>query len=112
MGPVLGPAKPDTCGRPEVMAWCEAKGLEYIFGLPGNVVLDRLMEPIADDVRVRRAEAQAAVVRRYTEARYGANSWGCIRRVARFAVGTRVTPRPPHRTGRAQLRHPAPTLGV
>jgi hypothetical protein len=69
-------------GRPEVMAWCEANGLDYIFGLPGNAVLDRMVEPIADDVRVRRAEAQAAVVRRYTEARYGAKSWGCIRRVA------------------------------
>jgi transposase len=69
-------------GRPEVMAWCETNGLDYIFGLPGNVVLDRLVEPIADDVRVRRAEAQAAVVRRYTETRYGAKSWGCTRRVA------------------------------
>ena len=27
------------------------------------------------------------------------------------AVGTRVTPRPPHRTGQAELPHPAPTLG-
>ena len=88
MEPVLGPAKPDPWGRPEVMAWCEANGLDYIFGLPGNAVLDRMVEPIADDVRVRRAEAQAAVVRRYTEARYGANSWGCIRRIARFAVDT------------------------
>ena len=69
-------------GRHEVMAWCEANGLDYIFGLPGNAVLDRMVEPIADDVRVRRAEAQAAVVRRYTEARYGAKSWKCQRRVA------------------------------
>ena len=82
MEPVLGPAKPDPWGRHEVMAWCEANGLDYIFGLPGNDVLDRLVEPIADDVRVRRAEAQAAVVRRYTEARYGAKSWKCQRRVA------------------------------
>jgi hypothetical protein len=52
-------------GRPEVMAWCEAHGLDYIFGLSGNAVLDRLMEPFADDVRVCRAEAQAAAVRRY-----------------------------------------------
>ena len=29
-----------------------------------------------------------------------------------IAVGTRITARPPHRTGRARLRHPAPTLGV
>jgi len=69
-------------GRPEVMAWCEANGLDYILGLSGNAVLDRLVEPIADDVRVRRAEAQAPVVRRYTETRYGAKSWHCERRVA------------------------------
>jgi hypothetical protein len=69
-------------GRPEVMAWCEAHGLDYIFGLSGNAVLDRMVEPIADDVRVRRAEAQADVVRRYTETRYGAQSWKCERRIA------------------------------
>ena len=69
-------------GRPEVMAWCEANGVDYILGLPGNAVLDRLVEPQADDVRVRRAEAQAPVVRRYTETRYGARSWRCERRVA------------------------------
>jgi hypothetical protein len=69
-------------GRPEVMAWCEANGVHYVLGLPGNTVLDRLVEPIADDVRVRRAEAQAPVVRCYAETRYGAKSWGCARRVA------------------------------
>jgi len=69
-------------GRPEAMAWCEANGVAYILGLPGNAVLDRLVEPAADDVRVRRAEAQAPVVRRYTETRYGAKSWKCQRRVA------------------------------
>jgi hypothetical protein len=69
-------------GRPEVMAWCEANGVAYILGFPGNAVLDRLVEPAADDVRVRRAEEQAAVVRRYTETRYGAKSWKCQRRVA------------------------------
>jgi hypothetical protein len=69
-------------GRPEVMAWCEAHGLTYIFGLSGNAVLDRLVEPIADTVRVQRALAQATAVRRYTETRYGAKSWHCERRVA------------------------------
>jgi hypothetical protein len=69
-------------GRPEVMAWCEANDIDYILGLPGNAVLDRLVEPIADDVRVRRAQAQAPAVRRYTETRYGAKSWHCPRRVA------------------------------
>jgi hypothetical protein len=69
-------------GRPEVMAWCEANGVDYILGLPGNAVLSRLLEPISDDIRVRRAEEQAPVVRGYTETRYGAKSWQCQRRVA------------------------------
>src|ERR1700761_6696266 len=46
-------------GRPEVMAWCEANGLDYIFGLSGNAVLDRLVEPLADAVPVQRALTQA-----------------------------------------------------
>jgi hypothetical protein len=54
----------------------------YIFGLPGNAVLSRLLERAADDVRVRRAETDAPVLRRYTETRFGAKSWGCERRVA------------------------------
>jgi hypothetical protein len=65
-----------------VRAWCEANGLAYIFGLSGNAVLDRLVEPIADAVRVRRALTQAPAVRRYTEIRYGAQSWHGERRVA------------------------------
>jgi hypothetical protein len=69
-------------GRPEVMAWCEANGLDDIFGLSGNAVLARLVEPIADAVRVRRALSQAPAVRRYTEIRYDAKSWHGERRVA------------------------------
>jgi Transposase DDE domain group 1 len=68
--------------RPEVMDFCDANGIDYVFGLSGNDVLRRLVEPIADDVRVRRAEANAAATRRYTEARYGAKSWHVDRRVA------------------------------
>src|SRR5215468_1407982 len=37
-------------GREEAMTWCENNGIDYIFGLPGNVVLDRLIEPAADDM--------------------------------------------------------------
>jgi hypothetical protein len=63
-------------------AWCEANGLDYICGLSGNPGLDRLVAPSADDVRVRRAETQAPMVRRFTETRYGAKSWNRHRRVA------------------------------
>ena len=68
--------------RPEVMAWCEANAVDFIFGLPGNAVLSRLVEAAADDLRVRRAETAAPVLRRYAETRYGAKSWTCERRVA------------------------------
>jgi Transposase DDE domain group 1 len=69
-------------GRFEAMAWCEVNGVDYIFGLGGNDVLDRQVEPFADDVRVRHAEGEAPVVRRYTQTHYGAKSWKCERRVA------------------------------
>jgi hypothetical protein len=69
-------------GRPEVMAWCEANDVDYVFGLPGNAVLARLVELAADDVRVRHAEGEAAVVQSYTQTCYGAKSWARERRVA------------------------------
>jgi hypothetical protein len=69
-------------GRPEVMEWCDENGIDFVFGLAGNDVLRRLAEPIADDVRVRRAEAGAAAIRCYTETRYGAKSWHIDQRVA------------------------------
>jgi hypothetical protein len=60
-------------GRPEVMAFCEAEGIDYVFGLPTNAVLRAVMEAAADDVRVRRAEENAPVLRRYAETHYGPN---------------------------------------
>jgi hypothetical protein len=38
-------------GRPEVMDWCEENGIDFIFGLPGNAVLDRLVDETADNIR-------------------------------------------------------------
>src|SRR3954447_21455916 len=69
-------------GRPEAMDFCDANGIDYVFGLSGNAGLDRLVEPVAAAVRVRRALTQAPAVRRYTEIRYGAQSWHGERRVA------------------------------
>jgi Transposase DDE domain group 1 len=68
-------------GRAEAMTWCETNGVDYIFGLSGNVVLDRLVEPAADDIRVRRAESQTEVLRGFAETRYAAKSWDRERRV-------------------------------
>ena len=46
-------------GRTEAMAWCEDNGVDYIFGLAGNPVLHRFAYGVADDLKVRRAEAGA-----------------------------------------------------
>jgi hypothetical protein len=76
-------------GRPEVMDWCDDKGLDYIFGLAGNAVLHR--DPgivtVADALCVKRAEHKAPVLRRYAETSYAetsyaAKSWKHERRVA------------------------------
>src|SRR3954468_10643712 len=40
------------------------------------------VEATADDVRVRYAEGEAPLVRRYAETRYGARSWKSERRVS------------------------------
>ena len=67
-------------GRPEVMDWCEANGVDYLFGLPGNRVLDRLIDEAADDVRTRRALEKKPCLRGFTETAYRAKSWKRERR--------------------------------
>jgi len=47
-------------GRPEAMAWCEANGIDYIFGLTGNSVLHRQVYEAGDALKVLRAEQGAA----------------------------------------------------
>jgi hypothetical protein len=68
-------------GRPEVMEWCEQKEVDFVFGLPGNAVLDRLVEESADDIRTRRALDQKPCVRGFADTRYRAKSWNTERRV-------------------------------
>jgi hypothetical protein len=78
-------------GRPEVMAFCEARGIDYVFGLPTNAVLraDPQIVTAADACAVKRAEEQRVVLRNYAQTRYGAKSWKCQRRVvARIEAST------------------------
>ena len=67
-------------GRPEVMEWCENNGVDYVFGLPGNRVLQRLVDDAADDIRPRRALDRVPVLRGFAEAGYKAKSWTVERR--------------------------------
>ena len=62
-------------GRTEAMAWCEENGVDYIFGLAGNRALHRLAYDVADDLKVRRAEAGADRMRGFASFDYAAGSW-------------------------------------
>ena len=77
-------------GRPEAMAWCEANGVDYIFGLAGNTRLAVLSDPVADDLKVRRAEQGADKLRAFATFAYAAKSWTRERKViARLEATTR-----------------------
>jgi hypothetical protein len=67
-------------GRPQVMQWCEDNGVTYVFGLPGNQVLHRLVDAAADNIRTRRALEHKPVLRGFTETQYAAKSWKLKRR--------------------------------
>ena len=77
-------------GRAEVMAWCEDNGIDYLFGLPGNKVLQRLVDEAADDIRTRRALEQKPALRGYVETRYKAKSWRTERRACARIEATRL----------------------
>src|SRR5690349_11500835 len=66
--------------RPQVMAWCEENGIDFVFGLPGNAVLDNAVEATADDIRTRRALDHKPGLRGFAETRYQAKSWNKHRR--------------------------------
>jgi hypothetical protein len=71
------------------MAWCEATGVDYIFGLPGSKPLSRKVDETADAVRTERAVTDKPVVRGYCETRHGAKSWNRERRaIARVEATT------------------------
>ena len=77
-------------GRTEAMAWCEANGVDYIFGLAGNPVLHALAYDVAVDLKMRRAEAGAEKMRSFAAFAYAARSWSRKRRViARMEETTR-----------------------
>ena len=73
-------------GRREAIAWCEDNGVDYIFGLAGNTAL----HDVADDLKVRRAEAGAERMRGFASFDYAAGSW---RRKRRIVARLEATPR-------------------
>ena len=77
-------------GRPEVMAFCEPAGVDYVFGLPGNRPLAMKVDETAEAVRVERALENRDVVRAYAETRYRARSWDRERRAIARIEATRL----------------------
>lgn len=70
-------------GRPEVMDFCEANGVDYVLGLPTNAVLrtDPAIVTVADACATQRAEEQRPALRLFADTRYAAKSWKQKRRV-------------------------------
>ena len=67
-------------GRPEAMAWCEANGVSYLFGLAGTTPLTAKVQDTADAVRTRRALEEREVVRGYADTTHRARSWSASAR--------------------------------
>jgi hypothetical protein len=67
--------------RDELMTWCEANGVDYVFGLARN---ERLVGAVADELALAEAEslAQGAPVRRFADFPWRTlDSWSRARRV-------------------------------
>ena len=81
--------------REELMAWCEANGVDYVFGLARN---ERLVSVIADDLAAAEAESSArgAPARRFADFAWRTlDSWSRDRRVVAKAehLPQRTNPR-------------------
>jgi hypothetical protein len=67
--------------REEIMAWCEAHGVDYLFGLAKNSRLLEMIERPLADAHVRYLST-AVAARLFAELRYRTrDSWSCERRV-------------------------------
>jgi hypothetical protein len=80
--------------RDELMAWCEANGVDYVFGLARN---ERLVGAIAEDLATAAAEslAQGAPARRFADFAWRTlDSWSRTRRVVAKAEHLSKGPNP------------------
>jgi len=83
-------------GRVEAMDWLEQNDCGYIFGLPGNNVLDGFIARAADYLHVRHAMGSEEKLRCYESFMYQAGSWSRPRRVvARLEVSWQPDPKAP-----------------
>ena len=71
------------------MELCEENGIDYVFGLPTNAVLDRRSRRPPTTCASAAPRQKRRSLRGYAETRYGAKSWASERRVvARIEAST------------------------
>jgi Transposase DDE domain group 1 len=68
-------------GRVEAMEWAEDNDTDYIFGLPGNAVLDTIVAETADNLRFHHAQSHQEKMRTWASFTYQAGSWKRPRKV-------------------------------
>jgi hypothetical protein len=74
-------------GRVEVMDWCDANGIDYIFGFGGNATLTRLFAAEETALSRRWRRQSTPKLRSWARARYAAGRWSRERKiVARLEV--------------------------
>jgi hypothetical protein len=81
--------------RDEIMTWCEANKVDYIFGLAKNARLEKMIVAELEAVKQEAAKTGAAA-RMFRELRYRTlDSWSCERRVVAKAehLGDKSNPR-------------------
>jgi Transposase DDE domain group 1 len=72
------------------MDWCEATGVDYVFGLTGTTALAAKVEEVADAIRVEPAVENKEAVRGFAETTHAAKSWERQRRVVARIEATRL----------------------
>lgn len=92
---------------PELLAFLDEQGVEYVAGLTANAVLKRDIEPLMERARTA-SEATGETAALFADTRYAAESWSQPRRVVMKAEVTRLEDRSPRDNPRfvvTNLRH-------
>jgi hypothetical protein len=80
--------------REEIMTWCEANGVDYLFGLARNSRLEAMIQHHLADAHIRWL-ASGVAARVFAELRYRTlDSWSCERRVVAKAEYLSKGPNP------------------
>ena len=90
-------------GRVEAMDWCDDNGADYIFGFPGNSVLDAEVAETSDHLSFWHALSEEPKLRCYKALWYKAGSWSRPRLViARIEASILPAPTPEDPTAMRQ----------